>query len=394
MKMAQYEEIKILPMIFDDIFKMYFSNQNNELELKFFLETFLDFHGDDLAQIVQINNELPKQKEDDKKSTVDLILKTEGGNIIHVEMQKKKHDNMSERFQIYNARILGSNIKIGEQYHEVKRSVSIIVVNEAYFKDGEYHERIKMRRKNGKDFTNLQEINIIDLTRLNEIAEVDKAKHAWGRLFLATTMEELKMLSEEAKEMAGAVGKLVDISGDPIAILAAEQAWRNAVKEDLIEAGRLKREKEEQMRLEKIEVLGKRVEEEQRKVEEGQKRLEEEQRRVEEEQRRVEEEQRRVEEEQRRVEEEQRRVEEEQKRLGEEQKRLKENQKSLEEERKKFSEVQNKIEQAQGQLEQEVQQKTIDFAKRLLKRGLDIQDIVEDTQLPFETIQQLRNSLL
>lgn len=46
----------------------------------------------------------------------------------------------------------------------MKRAISLVVVNEELFDDSDnYHEKIYMRRENGKTFTKIQQLNIMEL---------------------------------------------------------------------------------------------------------------------------------------------------------------------------------------------------------------------------------------
>jgi len=209
------EQITILPLTIDGVFKMYFEDPRNLPELRHFLTTHIDLETDDLENIEVLNPGLAKDNPNDKGFTVDLLLKTKLGNDIHLEMQTNPHLNFKKRIQLYNARKAGGQVKMGQDYTHVKRTISLIIADFPVFHDADdYQEAILMRRKNGKVFTNVQEIHIIDLTKINSVISNDKQKYLWGKLFTAETKEELKMLANESKEMANATEKLIQISAD------------------------------------------------------------------------------------------------------------------------------------------------------------------------------------
>jgi len=209
------EQIAILPLTIDGVFKMYFEDPRNLPQLRDFLITHLELENDDLDTIQILNPGLPKDGINDKGFTVDLLLKTKLGNDIHLEMQTSTHMSFEARIQLYNARKAGGQIKVGQDYTNMKRTISLVITKFSVFKDADdYHETILMRRKNGKVFTNAQEIHIIDLTKINSIKTNERQKYLWGMLFMVETKEELEMLAKESTEMADATEKLIEVSAD------------------------------------------------------------------------------------------------------------------------------------------------------------------------------------
>ena len=215
--MNTYEEVNsaILPLTIDGVFKIYFEDPRNLPELKRFLKANLELCDDDLAEIEVLNPGLLKANVNDKGFTVDLLLKTNSNNDIHIEMQTERRSNFKERVQIYNARRAGSQIKVGEDYSKVKRTISLVITDFKMFDDSDkYQEKIMMCREDGKVFTELQEINIIDLTKLTTAKINNREMYLWGKLFKAKTREELEMLAKESEEMAEATEKLFQVSAD------------------------------------------------------------------------------------------------------------------------------------------------------------------------------------
>lgn len=156
----------ILPLTIDGIFKMYFEDPSNLPELRCFLKAYLELNDEDLSSIQVLNPGLLKDNITDKSFTVDLLLKTKSGEAIHIKMQTSPHKNFKERFQLYNARKAGQQIKVRENYSKARRTISLVITTFQVFKDSEY----LMRRENGKIFTNVQKLNIISLTK----TETDK----------------------------------------------------------------------------------------------------------------------------------------------------------------------------------------------------------------------------
>jgi len=187
---------------------------------------------DDLSTIQILNAGLPKDNIKDKGFTVDLLLTIQSGDALHIEMQTGDHKNFKERVQLCNARKAGQQMKVGEMYHEirrVRRTISLVITTFPVFKkDGTFHEKIVMRRENGEIFTKAQELNIIDLTKIDLEDSMNREKYLWAKLFQVTTMEELEMIAKETAEMAEAAEKLLQISADERA-QAYAFSYENAV---------------------------------------------------------------------------------------------------------------------------------------------------------------------
>jgi len=226
MKEITEQNPEIIPLVSDVVLKMYFEDSGNRPQLRQFLKATLNLADDDLLDIAVLNSELLRDQADDKGLTIDLLLKSKSGDFIHLEMQRKIHNFFKSRTQIYNARIAGGQLKIGEDYCKVKRAISLIITEEKMFDDGdEYHEKIMMRRENGQIFTDMQEINILDLSKVNkEKFELDP-KYLWARLLKVTTKEELNLIAEASEEMEQAAEKLKDLSKN-------EKAWARKISRE------------------------------------------------------------------------------------------------------------------------------------------------------------------
>jgi len=229
MVVNETREVMILPLTIDGIFKMYFENPENRSQLRSFLMAHIEIDESDLQEIQVLNPGLPKGSIDDKGFTVDLLLKTKSGNDIHIEMQTGKESYFKERSQSYNARITGQQLKAGQKYDQTNRTISIIIVDFDLFGDyNRYHEQLFMRRDNNEIFTKMQEINIINLQRVDE--SQCKNQYLWGKLLKVKTAEELEMIANESEEMKVATEKLLEVSADEIAQAYALSEWNHQHK--------------------------------------------------------------------------------------------------------------------------------------------------------------------
>jgi len=149
------------------VFKLFFARKENEEELKSFLKATTQLTDDDLSVVNVLNPTLTKEHVQEKDFIVDIRLTDAAGNHIHIEMQARSHDAFIERMVAYNSRQYASQLNRGEDYAQLKKSISLIVTGFQMFNDTDDHlEYITYRRKNGNVFTSAQEYFILDVTKI------------------------------------------------------------------------------------------------------------------------------------------------------------------------------------------------------------------------------------
>ena len=215
MKEAMVEK-KILSLRNDAVFKLFFTREENIPQLKSFLKAATHLTDEDLVEVKILNPILNKERLQDKDFIVDLRIKDNVGNFIHLEMQMRRHDAFIERMVAYNSRQYASQLSRGQNYIDLKKSISLIITDFPMFDDTEeYFEYITYRRENRKIFTNAQEYFILDLTKLPR--DIMDSKEMWGALFKAENEEELRSLMNQFDEINEACEKLVDLSEEKYA---------------------------------------------------------------------------------------------------------------------------------------------------------------------------------
>jgi len=235
-----------LPLTNDAVFKLYFCQPENEHLLRDFLLSNTALSPSDLVSIKIENPTLPKLSVNEKDFVVDIRITDAKGKHLHIEMQMKRHKAFIERMVAYNARQYSTQLKRGEDYLQLKASISLIITNFRVFDDTkDISEHILFRRKNGKEFTSAQQFYIIDLTKVPE--DTPEFSNLWLALLSARTEEDIKMLMEKSEVMNDAGEQLLKLSQDEInrniaqAREDSQWAWeftQAAAKREGIEEGR------------------------------------------------------------------------------------------------------------------------------------------------------------
>jgi predicted transposase/invertase (TIGR01784 family) len=209
-------ENTLLSLRNDAVFKLFFARQENIKQLKVFLKATTHLTDDDLVKIDLLDTTLTKEHVQEKDYVVDVRIKDASGNYTHIEMQMRRHGAFVERIVAYNSRQYSSQLSRGQDYVELKKSITLVITDFPMFDDSDdYFEYITYRRENRKIFTNAQEYFILDLTKLPD--EVKDSKARWGALFKAETKEELSALMAKFDELNEAGEKLLDLSKDKYA---------------------------------------------------------------------------------------------------------------------------------------------------------------------------------
>ncbi len=117
---------KLLPLTSDVIFKAVFSRPGNEDVLKALLEAILNVK---IKKVVVQNPELPIDFSDSKAGVMDIKVTVDDNTVCGIEMQVKNLGDIDSRSAYYLSKTLASEVKRGEDYSQVKKAISIKLVN-------------------------------------------------------------------------------------------------------------------------------------------------------------------------------------------------------------------------------------------------------------------------
>jgi hypothetical protein len=94
---------------------------------------------------------------------------------------------------IYGAKMLTEQVKRGDTWDRAEQVVSIIIIDDILLpeEDGYYNEYALCNRKNGKPFTELLGLNILELPKLPVESDGSRLWY-WGRFFTSEDEEDFK----------------------------------------------------------------------------------------------------------------------------------------------------------------------------------------------------------
>lgn len=129
------------PLLNDVIFKRTFTKEGTEPILRDFLEAILEKK---ITKVEVKNNEIPKERIDEKGSTLDIRAEIDGKQIVDIEMQVEDEKNLSQRGPIYACKNIATQLDKGNNYKKLKASIGIWILNFNYYKVNSYHSVAKM----------------------------------------------------------------------------------------------------------------------------------------------------------------------------------------------------------------------------------------------------------
>ena len=219
----------------DYVFKRVFGE--NLPVLADFLQAVLD-QPVTVDDIRVLNPSFAADKKGDKLSALDVKVATKKYGVIDVEIQIEFYEDLWKRFQYYTARMYVEQMRRGDDYEDLTRAVSIIVVDFSCFNDEDkedekavrYHHRFRFFDKiNGVEYPSSMEINILEIPK----REGSSTKTSqWLEFFAARTEEQFMRLAQENPAMKQAWGVIQEMSADECereAAEAAEKARRDMV---------------------------------------------------------------------------------------------------------------------------------------------------------------------
>jgi len=220
---------KLLPLTSDVIFKAVFSRPGNEDILKSLLEAILDIY---IKEVQVQNTELPVDSFDNKAGVMDIKVRIDEDIICDIEMQVKNVWNIDHRSTYYISKNLSSEMRRGDDYKAVKKSIGINLLAFEFYKRNSYRSIAHMKFEKTKKeeyidmgYTDEDEIattdlemHFIELPKFIKKAPEPKTKLEQWLYFIAGREEKMKDIEERVKEIEKAEKVLEELSAD-------KEAW-------------------------------------------------------------------------------------------------------------------------------------------------------------------------
>ena len=215
--MVVKKETKVLSPKLDVVFQALFGEVGNEKITKGFLETILERKIEKID--LNKNPILRREFKDDKLGVLDILAELEGKENCNIELQLIDQKNIVERILYYWSRLYSRQIRQGEEYEKLEKTIVILITNFkiSNLEELEYHSTWKIMETKAKKkiiLTNKLEIDIIELPKIMGKENSNDKLLDWLYFLENPECERVTKKMEENENLKEAVNRLNTLSED------------------------------------------------------------------------------------------------------------------------------------------------------------------------------------
>ena len=255
------QKTKLLSPKLDVVFQTLFGEEGSERITKEFLEAILERKIEEVD--LSGNIVLRRENVEDKMGVLDVLAKINNNEYANIEMQVADKDNLLERILYYWARVYTRNIKKGEDYIELKKTIEILIVDFEIkqLKELGYHSKWKIIEEKDRKLilTDDLEIHIIEINKIKNLTEKEKNKELvkWIYFLEEPDGERVKEYMKSDSGIKEAKGKLETMSEDERMQILADLRLKAIMDEKAIKGLAYEEGKEEGKKENTIEIAKK-----------------------------------------------------------------------------------------------------------------------------------------
>ena len=206
--------VKLLDPKMDFIFKNIFGSENNKEILISFLNATLKSE-DKIKSVFIKNGDIEKEHLTDKFSRLDIKAITDKNEHINIEIQMKNEYNMIQRTLYYWAKLYEGQLKEGDNYSKLSRTICINILNFSYLNNDKFHSAFRLKDiETNDELTDIQEIHFIEVPKLKDNSDEKDMLVAWTEFLKDPESEKVRTLEMSVEEIRKARQELVRISND------------------------------------------------------------------------------------------------------------------------------------------------------------------------------------
>lgn len=209
----------------DYAFKKIFGTEANKDLLIALLNAIIYLPSDEIDSIEFIDKELKGDYYDERAGILDIGCKTKHGTYINVEMQLIDNRNMDKRSLFYWSKIYIGQMKSGEVFNKLKKTITISILDFEYLKDiNKMHSIFHVvEDETKKMLTDVFELHFIEIPKLYKMYEAigllnekEEELKEWIEFIGSEDEEVLEMLAKNNEKINKAYKVLTTISQDEV----------------------------------------------------------------------------------------------------------------------------------------------------------------------------------
>lgn len=230
---------------------------NNPKVRKGFIAALLQKDPETIKETQLLPTVLRQDYPDEKLGILDVRVKMEDGTQLDMEMQVTYFEYWDARSIFYLSKMFTDQLKKGEPYENLKKCIHVSILDFTLFEDDECYRCITFcDRKTGKVYTDLLEIQILELGKIPKELENETDIIRWMRFLNGKNRKEFEDMAKTDEYLDEACRELERMSADEQAKLEYEARERAIRDYNSQMNSALRRGREEARQSMIIEMLG------------------------------------------------------------------------------------------------------------------------------------------
>lgn len=183
---------------------------------KGFLAAVMRVSPEKIKETVLLPTILRRESGDGKLGILDVRVVMEDGTQVDIEMQMAYFEHWDKRVLFYLSRIYAGQLRKGEPYDKLKKCIHVSILDFVYFPhDTECCRTIHFRDdKTGEIYTDLMEIQILELKKLPKEVKNSEDVLVWMKFFSGKTKKEFEDMAKTNEYIGEAYNALLELSAD------------------------------------------------------------------------------------------------------------------------------------------------------------------------------------
>lgn len=181
-----------------------------------FIAALLGKNPDEIRETALLPTFLHRESPSDKLGILDVRVLMKDGTQIDLEMQVAYFAYWEKRILFYLGKIYTGQLREGEPYDNLQKCIHVSILDFIHFPDDtECYRTIHLRdNKTGKIYTDLLEIQILELKKLpSNVQSGDDILH-WMQFFSGKSRKEFSEMAKTNEYLDEAYNTLVNLSAD------------------------------------------------------------------------------------------------------------------------------------------------------------------------------------
>lgn len=177
------------------------------------MSSLLDIPPESIKEITISNPELPPETVASKFSRLDLSLNV-NDKLVNVEIQVKIDNDYRDRTLFYWAKLYTSELKSGEDYGNLKQTITINIINFNMFEGNDYHTEVAAMIKGKNEiFSDKFNMHFFELKKISKHPKTSREQ--WLQFINADSEEDFEMVEATSMPIIQKAVKVIyDMSED------------------------------------------------------------------------------------------------------------------------------------------------------------------------------------